>query len=118
MSDSDLSPQPHRMGNATIGPEPPAAALSDAAFADGTGHSSRAVRNAGLSIAGVVVGTGVLFLSTPLLLGGLGSSGYGIFTLALAVSGVLGLVDFGTATAVTYELAKARHDPRTASRVR
>jgi O-antigen/teichoic acid export membrane protein len=98
------------MDNASIGPEPPAA-VSGASSAEGTGHSSRAVRNAGLSIAGVVVGTGVLFLSTPLLLRGLGSSGYGIFTLALAVSGVLGLVDFGTATAVTYELAKARHDP-------
>jgi O-antigen/teichoic acid export membrane protein len=93
--------------------------VNDGSVAAPRSHAWRAARGAAQSLAGLIIGTAVLVLATPLLLEALGSDGYGIFTLALAVSGILGLLDLGTGQAVTYELSRARHDrsPADAKRI-
>lgn len=67
---------------------------------------NRVVRNSLFSSAGFVVPLVLLLLFTPPLIGGMGVEGYGLWTLALSVLGLMGTLELGLGTAIAKFVAE------------
>jgi O-antigen/teichoic acid export membrane protein len=74
----------------------------------GTGRLNRLINNAFANYAGQFVTIVVALLLTPVLLGGLGQSMYGVWVLVLSIQGLGGLLDLGIAAGVVKFVAQ--HD--------
>jgi O-antigen/teichoic acid export membrane protein len=65
-------------------------------------------RNSLYSLLGFAVPSLLFLLFTPMLLHGLGTAGYGLWSIALAAFGLLGVLEFGLGTAIAKYVAEYR----------
>jgi O-antigen/teichoic acid export membrane protein len=70
------------------------------------GRQPRVVRNVFSNWGSYVVATGVSFFLSPYVVRHLGNTAYGVWTLILALTGYLGLLDLGVRGAVTRYVAR------------